>query len=307
VDAQPRFFRIDLVIKYNYIGAMAHAPLPGPDGLFTVTVPPRFGVDSSAVGWRGAFFTDLQAAPHGIVDHCHARFSVQQSAVPIQVRELRAGAAWTTVTPGVGVWRPGDEQRFEWQGGGGRQFLFVDPAMVEEVLDGPAAPRTSRRAPAEPIASPLAATLLQALVHDLQDGSPGGTLAGDSLIVALVVHLWGPGSERRGGSGLPAAACKRVLGYIEERLDTPVSLAELAQLARMSVRHFCRAFRASMGCSPHQYLLRQRVERAKLLIATREMALCDIAQAAGFADQSQFTRTFRKQLGITPAGYRAGC
>jgi len=286
---------------------MAHAPLPGPDGLFTVTARPRFGVDSSTVGWCGAYFTDLQAAQQGTVDHCHVRFSVQQSAVPIQVRELRAGAAWTTVMPGVTAWRPDDEQRFEWQGGGNRQFLFVDPSMVEQLLDCPAVPRTSRRGPTEVIASPLAATLLQAMVHDLQDGSPGGTLVGDSLIVALVVHLWGPGSDRRVGSGLSAAACKRVLAYIEERLDTPVSLAELAELARMSVRHFCRAFRASMGCSPHQYLLRQRVERAKSLIATREMALCDIAQAAGFTDQSQLTRTFRKQMGITPAGYRAGC
>ena len=286
---------------------MAHAPLPGPDGLFTVTAPPRFGVDSSAVGWRGAFFTDLQAAPQGAVDHCHVRFSVQQSAVPIQIRELRAGAAWTTATPGVSVWRPDDEQRIEWRGGGNRQFLFVDPAMVEEVLDGPPCPRPSRRGSAEVIASPLAATLLQALVHDLQDGSPGGPLVGDSVIVALVAHLWGTGSDRRAGTGLSAGASRRVLAYIEERLDTTVTLAELAELARMSVRHFCRAFRASMGCSPHQYLLRQRVERAKSLIATREMALCDIAQAAGFTDQSQLTRTFRKQMGITPAGYRAGC
>jgi AraC family transcriptional regulator len=287
--------------------AMAHAPLPGPDGLFTVTAQPRFGVDSSAVGWRGAYFTDLQAAQQGTIDHCHVRFSVQQSAVPVQIRELRAGAAWTTMTPGVSAWRPDDEQRFEWRGGGNRQFLFVDPAMVEELLERPAGPRTSRRGPAEVIVSPLAATVLHALVHDLKDGSPGGTLVGDSLIVALVVHLWGPGSERRGGSGLSAAACKRVLGYIEERLDMQVGLAELAELARMSVRHFCRAFRASMGCSPHQYLLRQRVERAKSLIAAREMTLCDIAQAAGFTDQSQLTRTFRKQMGITPAGYRAGC
>jgi AraC family transcriptional regulator len=286
---------------------MAHAPLRGPDGLFTVTAQPRFGVDSSAVGWRGAYFTDLQAAQRGTVDHCHVRFSVQQSAAPVQIRELRGGAAWTTMTPGVTAWRPDDEQRFEWRGGGNRRFLFVDPAMVEQVLDCPVAPRSSRRGPAEVIASPLAATLLQALVHDLQEGSPAGALVGDSLIVALVVRLWGTASDRHMGSGLPAAACKRVLAYIEERLDTSISLAELAEQARMSVRHFCRAFRASMGCSPHQYLLRQRVERAKSLIATHEMALCDIAQAAGFTDQSQLTRTFRKQMGITPAGYRAGC
>ena len=46
---------------------------------------------------------------------------------------------------------------------------------------------------------------------------------------------------------------------------------------------------------------------AKQLIAARRMPLCDIAQATGFADQSQLTRTFRKQVGVTPAGYRANC
>jgi AraC family transcriptional regulator len=286
---------------------MASAPLPGPDGLFTVTAPPRFGVGSSAVGWRGAFFTDLQAARHGVVDHGHERFSVQRSAVPLRVRELRAGAGWTTVVPHVNAWRPGDEQRFEWLGGGYRQFLFIDPDMVEEILGKPVAPRMARRGLPEPTHSALAATLLQAMVQDLQDGSPAGALVGDSLIAALVAHLWGGAAPRLAPGGLPPAACKRVLSHIEERLDAPVSLAELAELARMSVRHFCRAFRASMGCSPHQYLLRQRVERAKRLIAARRMPLCDVAQAAGFADQSQLTRTFRKHVGITPAGYRATC
>ena len=286
---------------------MAHAPLPGPDGLFTVTAAPRFGVDSSAVGWRGAYFTDLQAAPRGIVDHGHERFSVQQLGVPLRVRELRAGAAWTSVPPGVNAWRPGDEQRFEWQGGGYRQFLFIDPDMVDEILDGPVSACAPRRGLPELTASPLAATLLRAMVQDLQEGSPAGAIVGDSLIAALVAHLWGGETHRREAGGLPPAARRRVLAHIEERLDTPVSLAELAELARMSVRHFCRAFRASMGCSPHQFLLRQRVERAKQLIAAGRMPLCDVAQAAGFADQSQLTRTFRKQVGITPAGYRASC
>jgi AraC family transcriptional regulator len=166
-------------------------------------------------------------------------------------------------------------------------------------------PRTWRGGLPEPTPSPLAATLLGAMVQDLRDGSPAGALVGDSLIAALVAHLWGGQVLRPVPHGLPPAACRRVLAHIEERLDTPVSLAELAGLARMSVRHFCRAFRASMGCSPHQYLLRQRVERARQLIAARQMPLCDIAQAAGFADQSQLTRTFRKQVGITPAAYRA--
>lgn len=286
---------------------MAHAPLSGPDGLFTVNVPPRFGVDSGAVGWRGAFFTDLQAARQGIVDHGHARFSVQQSAVPLRVRELRATAGWTIAPPGVNAWRPGDEQRFEWLGGGYREFLFIDPDTVEEILGERAAPRGTRRGLPELTPSPLAAALLRAMVQDLHEGSPAGALVGDNLVAALVAHLWGGPARPLVSHGLAPAARKRVLAHIDERLDQPVSLAELAELARMSVRNFCRAFRASLGCSPHQYLLRQRVERARQLIAAGRMPLCDIAQATGFADQSQLTRTFRKQVGITPAAYRSAC
>jgi AraC-like DNA-binding protein len=282
---------------------MHHRPLPGPDDLFNVSRQPRFLADSSAVGWGGAYFTDILASEEGTVDHSHARFCIQRSSVPIRVRELRRDAVWTTVNPGLGIWQPGDEQRFDWQGGGSRQFLFVEPERVEQILECPTGLRRLRHD--EAFASPLAEMILRALVCDLHDGSPAGALVGDSLIVALIAHLRGgdPGSHQ--GSGLAPAVCKRVLAYMDERLACPLTLAELAGLARTSVRHFCRAFRASTGCSPHQYLLRQRVERAKTLLAQGRMPLCDIAQSLGFADQSQFTRTFRRHAGFTPASYRA--
>ncbi len=283
---------------------MHHHPLPGPDGLFNVSRSPRFVADSSAVGWNGAFFTDLQAAQEGTVDHGHTRFCIQHWSVPFRTRELRRDAAWTTVNPGLGIWQPGDEQRFDWHGGGSRQFLFVESTRVEQILEGPAGLRRLRHN--EGVASPVAEMILRALVCDLHEGSPAGALVGDGLIVALLAHLRGAGPELRSGSGgLAPAVCKRVQAYMDERQACPVTLAELAGLARTSVRHFCRAFRASTGYSPHQYLLHQRVERAKTLLAQGKMPLCDIAQSVGFADQSQFTRTFRRHAGITPAAYRA--
>ncbi len=281
---------------------MHHRPLPGPDGLFNVSRPPRFVADSSAVGWDGAFFTDLQAAEEGIVDHGHTRFCIQHWSVPFRTRELRRDAAWTTVNPGLGIWQPGEEQRFDWQGGGSRQFLFVEPTRVEQILEGPAGPRRLRHN--EEVASPVAEMILRALICDLHAGSPAGALVGDSLIVALMAHLCGAEAGSRKENGLAPAVCKRVQAYIDERLAYSVTLAELAGLAHMSVRHFCRAFRVSTGYSPHQYLLRQRVERAKALVAAGRMPLCEIAQSLGFADQSQFTRTFRQHAGITPAAYR---
>lgn len=282
---------------------MPHRPLQGPDGLFNVSRQPRFLVDSSTVGWEGAYFTDIRAAEEGTVDHGHTRFCIQHSSVPVRARALRRDAVWTTINPGLGIWQPGDEQCFDWQGGGSRQFLFVEPERVEQILDCPPGLRRLRHN--ETLASPLAEMILRALVCDLHDGSPAGALVGDGLIVALIAHLRGadPGSQQ--GGGLAPVVRKRVLAYMDERLACTVTLAELAAVARTSVRHFGRAFHSSTGCSPHQYLLRQRVERAKALLAEGRMPLSEIAQSVGFADQSQFTRTFKRQAGTTPASYRA--
>lgn len=283
---------------------MQHRPLPGPDGLFNVSRQPRFVADSSVVGWDGAFFTDIVAAQEGTVDHGHTRFCLMHTSVPFTVRDLRRDSVWTTVNPGLYICQPGDEQRHDWKGGGGRKFLFVEPSRVEQILDAP--PGRQQRHHNEAIASPVAETILRALVCDLQEGSPAGALVGDSLIVALLAHLNGPAlGSRKGGGRLAPAVCRRVLAYMDERLAAPVTLAELAALARMSVRHFSRAFHASTGYSPHQYLLRQRVERAKSLLLKDRMPLCEIAQSVGFADQSQFTRTFSRQMGIAPAAYRS--
>ncbi len=282
---------------------MHHRPLSGPDGLFNVSRQPRFLADSCAVGWEGAYFTDIRAADEGTVDHGHTRFCMQHTAVPVRARALRRGAVWSTMKPGLGIWHPGDEQCFDWQGGGSRQFLFVEPERVAQILESPPGLRRLRHN--ETFASPLAEMIVRALVCDLHDGSPAGALVGDGLIVALIAHLRGDDPGAHQGGGLAPVVRKRVLAHIDECLASPVTLTELAALAHTSVRHFCRAFHASTGYSPHQYLLRQRVERAKGLLAHGTMPLADIAQAVGFADQSQFTRTFRRHAGTTPASYRA--
>ena len=282
---------------------MNHRPLPGPAGLFNVSSQPRFVVDSSVVGWSGAFFTDIVAAQEGMVDHGHSRFCLTHSFVPFLVRDVRRSPVWTTVNPGLYVYQPGDEQRFEWKGGGSRQFLFVEPSRVAQILEAPSGRHP--RHPNEAIASPVAESILRAMVSDLQEGSPAGALVGDSLIVALLTHLNGRAQDaHKGSSRLAPVVCKRVLAYMDERLADSPSLTELADLARMSVRHFSRAFHASTGYSPHQYLLRQRVGRAKSLLMEDRMPMSDIAQSIGFADQSQFSRTFRRLTGIAPAAYR---
>ena len=280
---------------------MSHATLSGPDGLFTVSRAPRFLHESGKVGWEGAYFTDLFAASSGAVDHRHERHCLQRSVVPFKLREARG--SWTVVPAGANLWQPGQEQRHEWEGGGGRQFLFLSLPRAEEIADGRSLQGVdgSHRGPC---GSPLVGLILDAMVSDLAQGSPAGALVGDSLIVALFSHLLGAVNARAAQQGLTRSARDRVVEYIDAHLSEAVTLREMAQVASLGERQFCRAFRASIGESPHQYLLGQRVERAKSLILKGD-SLADVALQSGFSDQSQLTRTFTRRLGVSPATYRA--
>jgi AraC family transcriptional regulator len=82
------------------------------------------------------------------------------------------------------------------------------------------------------------------------------------------------------------------------------SVEALAKLANLSVWYFVRAFKKSVGVTPHNYLIRRRVERTSELLSGTELSLSEIAQAAGFADQSHCARRFRQHVGMSPRDYR---
>jgi transcriptional regulator of acetoin/glycerol metabolism/AraC-like DNA-binding protein len=111
-----------------------------------------------------------------------------------------------------------------------------------------------------------------------------------------------PAPQSRGG--LPPGAMRRVDQYVEANLSESLDLAELAGVAGLSVFHFARQFKQSAGVTPHQYLIRKRVERAQEMLARADLSLSEIAFATGFADQSHFARHFRQMLGITPGQFR---
>jgi AraC family transcriptional regulator len=93
--------------------------------------------------------------------------------------------------------------------------------------------------------------------------------------------------------------------YIEEHLGAGPSLGQLAAVARLSVYYFARQFKAATGLPPHQYVITRRVERAKqLLQGDGDLSLAEIAACAGFSDQSQFSRHFKRVVGVTPRQFR---
>ena len=120
------------------------------------------------------------------------------------------------------------------------------------------------------------------------------------IAVAGITRPLAPGAAAKAiKSGLPAA-----LALIRESFRLPLSNTDLANAARMSVRAFERKFRSDFHVSPQEYLRRLRMQMAcRALVYTSE-SLAEIASACGFADQSHFTREFRRRMGETPRGYR---
>jgi AraC family transcriptional regulator len=104
--------------------------------------------------------------------------------------------------------------------------------------------------------------------------------------------------------GLPPRVVRRLREHIDGNIDQRISVEALAKLANLSVCYFVRAFKQSVGVTPHDYLIRRRVERTMKLLSDTDMPLSEIALAAGFADQSHCARRFRQHVGMSPRDYR---
>jgi YesN/AraC family two-component response regulator len=95
------------------------------------------------------------------------------------------------------------------------------------------------------------------------------------------------------------------LDYIKGHLDQGITVEFLAGAIGMSTAYFCRFFQKEMGCSPYQFIIQQRVERAKAILLERELSISEVALKCGFSSHSQLNYHFRNLLGITPKEYRS--
>jgi AraC family transcriptional regulator len=150
---------------------------------------------------------------------------------------------------------------------------------------------------------------MRALAADLEDGSPVGPLYGESLGVALAHYLIRRFAVRKTHSaepqgGMPGARLNRVKDFIQQNCAKESRLWELAQVAGMSPHYFCKLFKESVGLSPHQYVIRCRIKRAKEFLRDRRFTVNQVAEVTGFADQTHFTKVFHRLVGVTPMQFR---
>jgi len=140
-------------------------------------------------------------------------------------------------------------------------------------------------------------------------GFPNGRLFLDSVEQALAVALVkGYAVQRRSvqthRGGLGSARLRRIKEFVDARIEDELTLCEMAQAVELSPAHFSRMFRKSTGETPHQFFLRQRLERAKEMLRSADGRVLDVAVACGFKSQQHFAQAFRNVCGASPTEYR---
>jgi AraC family transcriptional regulator len=151
-------------------------------------------------------------------------------------------------------------------------------------------------------------SLMRLLENAAKSEQPSDNLYVDHLIYAFTLRLFSLGRGRpytyaREGA-LPAHKLRRVIERMIADLDTDLNLKTVAAESGYSRNHFLRMFRAATECTPHQYFLRLRIEKAQSLMKDQSLRIIDIAESCGFTSQSQFSRVFRRVVGVTPRQYR---
>jgi AraC family transcriptional regulator len=145
----------------------------------------------------------------------------------------------------------------------------------------------------------------KALLAELEQGIPGGRLFGETLATALALHLLHkynafPAVRSPVADKLSRSELRCAIEYIHDNLGEDLSLHKIANVVGVSTNYFVSLFKQATGQSPHQYVIQQRVEKAKALLAQGHLSVCEIAVLVGFYDSAHLTRHFKRLTGTTP-------
>jgi AraC family transcriptional regulator len=158
-------------------------------------------------------------------------------------------------------------------------------------------------------ANPRLSALVAAAHAEMEAGFPSGRLFLDSVEQAMAVTLVNGHAVRhhpvqfsRGGLG--SARLRRIKELIHAKMEDDLGLDEMAETVGLSTAHFARMFRKSTGETPHQFVLRHRLARAKAMLRAPDARVLDVAVACGFKTQQHFAQVFRDAWGVSPTEYR---
>ena len=216
------------------------------------------------------------------------------------------------IVPGsTGILRAGDSPRIVTHAGWGNCLHLYLP---NSLLQQSAADAFGQNAQVELLPSDLrldpAITQLGRIVaQEIRIPAGGSRMMLDSVSLALVVRVLRSWSSLSAPTELPRSGLapwqqQRAIEQLQSRYHENLSIADLAAEARLSPFHFIRSFKRSVGVPPHQYLTRIRMERARVLLETTNLAITDVAFETGYQSPAHFARLFRRHYGMTPTAYR---
>lgn len=262
-----------------------------------------------ALNWNGIYFAydylppgetpEVSARQHGIAIFTDMSAAIRaERRLDGQFRQEEVNEGDVVITPA------GVSCTSRWHRAGGVILIGVEPSRLAqaayEFLDPDRVELTPRFATADPLTYQLGRSLKQAIEQD----DIGNRLYAETLAHTLLVHVLQHYTTRPPSlvdevNRLPRHQLQPVIDYIHAHLEQELSLTELAIVASMSPHYFAQRFKQSTGLSPHQFVIRCRVERAKQLLQ-QGRSIAETALLVGFVDQSHLNRHFKRWLGITP-------
>ncbi|MBW4473926.1 MAG: AraC family transcriptional regulator [Stenomitos rutilans HA7619-LM2] len=268
---------------------------------------------SADAHWSHIFFAYYQ----------HPAAEIRQHTIPFHVLEVMDADARShhdrqigehclsyPITGGEAILCPANTHHWtSWEEHLDFTVIVFEPSFFEHVAHETVSDTQIELLPQWNVFDPLIQSIINALKVDLEAGCPAGRMYGESLCTALAVHLLRQffitqSTPLNVHYGLPARKLKQILDYIQAHLAQDIALEDLAAVTGMSPFYFSRLFKQSMMVTPHQYVIRQRVELAKQLLKQPNYRIADIALTCGFAHQSHLSRHFRRITGISPKQFR---
>lgn len=274
-------------------------------------LPGHHGVERPAQPWEGMLLERHAVRASEIPEHEHREFCLH-----LQLTGNADFEWWSEgkhrvehTSPGsLILLGPGTRDRLRWEGDSERLILSLDPAALRKTLDSMEIAADVEISNRWSLHDGALEHLVREMGREAEAGWPFGRLYAGLLQSEFARQLMArhagiqalPAVKRR----MPMAKLRAVFDYVYAKLDSDLSLQELAAVAGLSAYHFAREFRNTTGQAPHQYVLDQRIALAKELLRHKGAAVQDVATAVGFGSAVNFVRAFRRRVGITPGAWR---
>lgn len=274
---------------------------------------PEIRLSSELAGSTIAVFQEAIYPPEGTWDFLNTNMHfahLMNSAVHKSGKNLKLRRA---VVPSTAISAPGVEIKGGWEGTMVGRHLFIAPDDVSEILDDQFDARLVRshtfsQASEGMDTDPVVEDLLRLIFVELAQGAHSRGMYFEFLVSSLVAHSYNNDKTIFGFEArqlrTPDRMVNQAIDLMHSQLEGKILLRDLSGEYGVSVAYFCRKFKESTGTTPHKFITNLRIDKAKSMLMRGELSLSQIALDCGFADQSQFTNTFKRVAGVTPSQFK---